>query len=323
MIRSFYKAENGEIQTDLSRQEMTDALNSDGVLWVDFFRATREEQSVLDEVFHFHPLAIEDCLRPVHRPKVDSFEDHLFLIIHGPDLATRRRELRTLEVKTFLGKNFVVTYHRVPVRSIVHALELCERSPSQTLGRGPDFLLYTLLDEMAENYAPILSRSEAQIVEIEEAVLKGEARDEVLPELTRLRRGILSLRRVISAQRDAVSLLARQGEPLVRKRAEVYFRDIVGMYQRVLEQIEAMREALGGVRDTHLSMSSNRANEIMKTLTVMATIMLPPTLISGIYGMNFKIMPEVDWVYGYPLALTLMGAIIGGMLFYFRRKKWL
>jgi magnesium transporter len=120
-----------------------------------------------------------------------------------------------------------------------------------------------------------------------------------------------------------VNLLAHQGAPLVRQRAEVYFRDVVGVYQRVLEQIEAMRESLAGVRDTHLSMTSNRANEIMKTLTVLATVILPPTLISGIYGMNFQHMPETEWPYGYPFALGLMGAIIGGMLLYFRRKKWL
>ena len=323
MIRSFYLTESGEIRLDLTRKEMGDAIHSHGLLWVDFFRPTREEHSILSEVFKFHPLAIEDCERSLFRPKVDSFEDHLFLILHGPDLATRRHDLRTLEMKAFLGRNYLVTYHRVPLRSIVHALELCERAPKESLGRGVDFLLYSILDEMAENYNPILARSEAQVVEIEENVLRGDVPEEVLQTLTHLRRDVLNLRRVIAAQRDAVNLLVGQGEPLISNRASVYFRDIVGLYQRILELTETQRDALAGVRDTYLSMSSNHANEIMKTLTIMATIMLPPTVVASIYGMNFDRMPELDWEYGYWFALGLMAAISGGMLYYFSTKKWI
>ena len=323
MIRSFYLTEGGEVRTDLTREEIGKALKSEGVLWVDFFRATREEQPFLSDVFHFHPLAVEDCLRTVFRPKVDFFDDHLFLAVHGPDLATRRRELRTLGVKAFLGRNYLVTFHRVPLRSIIHTLEQCEKASKEALERGADFLLYSILDQMAENYTPILSRSEAQVAQIEENVVEGRTHEQVLPKLMRLRRDILNLRRVIAAQRAAVNLLAQQGEPLVSKRAGVYFRDVVGIFERVLEQTETQRDALAGIRDTHLSMSSNRASEVMKILTIMATILLPPTLISGIYGMNFRFMPEIKWKYGYAFALGLMGAIIGGMLYYFRRKKWL
>jgi len=321
MIRSFHLTETGEVRTDLSRDEIAAALRSKGVLWVDFFRATREEQRLLGEVFHFHPLAIEDCLHPVFRPRVDSFDDHLFLIVHGPDVATRRRELRTLEVKAFLGKNYVVTFHRVPLRSILLAQEQCEKAPKKLLGRGADFLLYTILDEMAENYTPILSRSEQQVTQIEDNVLKGE-REDVLSNLMKLRRNVHNLRRVISAQRDAVNLLARHGEPLISKHAGVYFRDVVNIFQRVLEQIETQRDALANVRDTYLSMSANRTNETMKTLTVMATVMLPATLVSSFYGMNLK-MPEFNWTWGYPFAVGVMVAITGGMLYYFKRKKWI
>ena len=323
MIRSFFLNASGEVNTDLSREEISNALNSDGVLWVDFFRATREEQSLLADVFHFHPLAIEDCLHPAFRPRVDSFDDHLFLIVHGPDLATRRRELRTLEVKAFLGKNYLVTFHRVPLRSVITAQDQCDKAPKKLLGRGPDFLLYTILDQMAENYTPILSRSEQEIQQIEENVLRSEKQEDILPSLARLRRDVLNLRRVIAAQRDAVSLLARHGEPLIRKHAGVYFRDVVNIFQRVLEQTETQRDALAGIRDTYLSMSANRTNSIMKTLTVMATLMLPAMLVSSHYGMNLK-LPEFGWgAGGYLFAAGIMVAITGSMFYYFRKKKWL
>ena len=324
MIRTFYLTETGAVRTDLSREDIVAALDSSGVLWVDFFRATREEIALLSEVFRFHPLAIDDCLRPVFRPKVDSFDDYLFLILHGPDLSAQRtRGLRTLEVDIFLGRNFLVTFHQVAARSVQQILEQCEKDPAQTLSRGADFLLYTLLDQMADNYAPILSRAEAQVAQLEENVLKGEAGKEVLPEMTRLRREMLNLRRVVTAQRDAVNLLANQSSDLVRERARVYFRDVVDLYQRALEVIEIERDALSGARDTYLTTISNRTNEVMKMLTLIATVLFPMTVISGIYGMNFKNMPEIEWSYGYPFALALMLGIGGVMIAYFHRKKWL
>ena len=323
MIRTFYLTDAGEVRKDLQRDDIAAAIKAGGILWVDLFRPTKEECALLSEVFHFHPLAIDDCMRPAFRPKVDAFDDHLFLILHGPDLSTPDREMRTRELDIFLGHNFLVTIHSTPLRSIEHALQQCERTPAQILGRGADFLLYNVLDEMAENYSPHLSRSEAQVVQIEEAVLEGKARKDILPELARMRRGLLNLRQVIAAQRDAVNLLAQQGPPLISERARVYFRDVVDLYQRVLEVTEIQRDALAGARDTYFTMISNRTNETMKTLTLLATIMLPLTVITSYYGMNFRNMPAINWKYGYPLVIIFMIGITCGMLYYFRRKKWL
>jgi len=323
MIKSFHLSPPGEVRTDLSPAEMTQALKGDGVLWVDFFRPTREEAALLSEVFQFHPLAVDDCLRPTFRPRVDVFDDHLFVIVHGPDLAIRDKELRTLELDAFLGRNFLVTVHQVALRSLVQFAEQCQRAPQQTLERGADFLLYSILDLMAENYSPILGRAESRSAHIEERILAGAAGGEILTELVHLRRSLLHLRRVITAQRDATNLLTHQGPPLVSDRARVYFRDVVDRYQRILETIEVQREVVNGARDTYLGMTSSRANEIMKTLTLIATIALPLMLVSSHYGMNFKNMPELAWRYGYLWALGLMTCIAGGMYYYFRRKKWL
>jgi len=205
----------------------------------------------------------------------------------------------------------------------VNILKQCERSPAQSLGRGADFLLYTILDQMAENYSPILGRAEKRVTELEEKVLIAREREQVLSELMSLRRDLLNLRRVIAAQRDAVNLLAHQSPPLISARAQVYFRDVVDVYRRVLDAIEAHRDALAGARDTYLALISNRMNEVMKTLTIMATIMLPSTVVSGIYGMNFRLMPDNDWPLGFGFALALMAAISGSMLYFFRRKNWL
>ena len=323
MIRSFYLTSDGDVRTDLSPEDIKAALESDGVLWVDFFRPTREESALLSEVFHFHPLAIDDCLRPAFRPKVDAFEDYIFLIMHGPDSTGRGHELRSQELDAFLGPRFLVTFHHVPIRSIVNTLQQCEKAPARTLGRGTDFVLYTILDQMAENYSPSLSRTEAEVTRIEEQVLEARSRGEILPELMRLRRELLNLRRVIAAQRDAVNLLTHQAPPIISDRARVYFRDVVDLYRRVLDVVEIQRDALAGARDTYLALISNRMNEIMKTLTIMATIMLPSTVVSGIYGMNFQLLPIREWRGGFLFAIGLMVCISGSMLYFFRRKKWL
>lgn len=324
MIRSFYLTENGDVRTDLTREEIVKAMDSNGVLWVDFFRATKDEITLLSEVFHFHPLAIDDCLRPVFRPKVDAFEDHIFMIMHGADPASQKtRGIRTLELDTFIGRNYLVTLHQTTITSIQQMIEECERAPKQTLGRGADFLLYMVLDRMAENYGPILSRMEAQVAALEDHVLRGEMSREILPDLMRLRREMLHLRRVLFAQRDAINLLSHQGARVVTDRARVYFRDVVDVYQRAIEVIEIERDALSSARDTHLTMISNRTNEIMKTLTTISVIVMPMTLVTGVYGMNFRNMPELRWDYGYLFALAVMGAIGGLMVYYFRHRKWM
>ena len=323
MIRSFHLAPDGEARTDLSTEEIRQALESGGTLWVDFFRPTREESALLSDVFKFHPLAIDDCLHPAFRPKVDAFEDYIFLIGHGPDPAPLGHELRTLEIDAFLGPSYLVTFHQVPLRSIVNTLQKCEKSPKQVMGFGADFLLYTILNEMAENYSPILRRADARVAEIEETVIHDRAEDEILPEVMSLRRDLMNLRRVIVAQRDAVNLLAQQPPPIIRERAQVYFRDVVNLYLRVLDVMDIQRDALAGARDTYLGLLSNRMNEVMKTLTMMATIMLPATVVSGIYGMNYQLLPHRDWPGGFAFAIALMAAISGSMLWFFKRRKWL
>ena len=323
MIRSIYLSEAGEVRRDLQADEIKAVLQSEGTLWVDFFRPSREEVAWLSEVFGFHPLAIDDCTRPTFRPKVDAFKDHLFVIVHGPDLAARGRELRTLELDAFLGTNFLVTFHQVALRSIVQTLAQCEKVAEQTLGRGADFLLYTILDQIAENYSPILGGAEVQVAQLEETAAQGDTRENILPELMQLRRDFLKLRRVITAQRDAVNLLFQQGGPIIRPGHQIYFRDVVDEYQRVLDVTETHRDALTGARDTYFAMMNKRSNDVMRVLTIMAAIMLPATVVASIYGMNFKYMPELAWKHGYVFSLGLMACIAGGMLYYFRRKKWL
>lgn len=324
MIRSLYLTESGEVKTDLTTDQIAQALESNGTLWVDFFRATREEAALLSDLFRFHPLAVDDCLRPVFRPKVDSFEDHVFLIAHAADpAAPKSRGLRTLELDAFLGRNYLVTFHQTTMRSIQQAMEECEKAPQTGLGRGADFLLYTILDHMAENYTPILSRLEAQVARVEENVLSNDPSQEILTELMRLRRDMLHLRRVLVAQRDVINLLSHQAGFMVSERARVYYRDVMDLYQRAVEVIEIERDALSSARDTHLAMISNRANQIMKTLTTIATIVMPMTLVSGIYGMNFTHMPEIDWPFGYYFALGIMALIGIIMIYFFRRRRWL
>lgn len=322
MQRALYRDGRGRFRGEVPSARISKCLSDrKGLLWVDLEDPTPQEISILSDVFAFHPLAIEDCLSPqLQHPKIDDYGEYLFLIFHAvlPDFPLDITD--TVELNIFVGGNFLVTFHRLPLKSLAGAWERAERD-ERILGKGAHFLLHAILDALVDDYLPILDHMDELIDGIEAEVFKNPTQA-TLSRIFTAKRDTLYLRRVLAPQREVLLRLSRGEFPLIKEQAAIYFRDVYDHLTRIMDANDALRDLVNGALDTYLSVFSNRMNEIMKTLTIVATIILPLSLVAGIYGMNFAFMPELNWQYGYFFALGVMLVIGLGMLFYFRRRGW-
>lgn len=305
--------------------EISDELARDGALvWVDVLEPTEADLACIQEEFGLHPLSIDDVRRRGQRPKLETFDDHAFLVAygHGDDLSDLP------EVELFVGRNWLITV-RTRCRSGT-AFETSEvrarvaRSRNGTTGVG--FLLYVVLDEMVDGYFDTVDALEDQLEAIEEGLFEG---DHLLPEqeierrLLTSRQDLILLRRRLVPMRDVVLAIIRDEVVWVEDSSQVYFQNVLDHLMRVLDQIDAQREMLGSVVDAHLGLQANRMNAVMKKMTSWGAILIVATLIAGIYGMNFKHMPELSWSLGYPGALASMVLVTGGLFLWFKHKSWL
>jgi magnesium transporter len=323
MITSHYRAPDGSRSVDLSEAALREALASgQGVLWVDFESPTREEAAPLSSVFGFHALAIDDCFNSHIDPaKVDDYGTYLFIIAQAITYDEATERLETTELDMFLGPNYVVSFHSQALPFVEQARRRC-REDGPEMSRGADFLAHALLDGLVDDYQPAVEQLDETLARVEEAVL-AQPQSKLLQEILLLKRNVQRLRRTIIPQRDVVNRLSRGEYPqLIHSETRIYFRDIYDHVVRVEELMESVRDLADGVLNTYLSALNNRMNEVMKTLSVVATILLPLTFIASIYGMNFHNMPELDWHYGYFLALGAMLVVAAGMLLFFRARRW-
>ena len=294
----------------------------EGLLWIDLDVPTDGEFQILADVFRFHPLAVEDCHADVHHPKIDDFTDYLFMIVHGVvAVDLMKEEFRTEELNLFVGANYVVTHHKEPRRSVQSVLDRCRKRP-EILGRGTDFLLHDLLDAVVDHYLPALEDLEGEIDRVEDRIYTDPTR-ETLSDILDLKRDVLHLRRIIGPQKEVVNRLTRREFRTVSDAALPFFRDVYDHLVQIHDLTEQYRDVITGAMEGYLSAVSNRLNEIMKRLTALSTVILPLTLISSIYGMNFEHMPELKWAWGYPAVLGLMTIVGFGMFFGFKAKKWI
>jgi magnesium transporter len=294
----------------------------DALHWIDLDDPTPDESAILDNPFRFHPLAIEDTLTDVQLPKLDDYDDYLFLIVHGtrPDMPEEPFATRKLDV--FLGKNYLITHHKGGMRSIMATRELCQKGVITSFPKGCDFLCHNILDQLFEHYMPTLDAIEDHIQLVQVEVFESPTR-ETLDRIFGLKNDVLRLRRMAAPQREIVNRLSRGEFRVIGPRAAVYFRDIYDNLYRLVEASYAYQDMVQGTLDAYLSAVSNRLNETMKRLTVIGAVMASLTVITGIYGMNFEHMPELKWQYGYPFVLSLMAAVSLGLLYWFRRKQWI
>jgi magnesium transporter len=292
-------------------------------LWADIEDASEEEaKSILDDVFHFHPLAVEDALSEIHHPKVEAYNGVLYLILHGIAFQQRQHRFETRDVDFFLGPNFLVSVHGAPSRSVAKLRDLCDKH-SNILAEGPVALLHRIVDQMVDNYRPDIEAVEKRIDRMEHEAVLG-SRDSLVREILALKRDLSSLRRVVIPQRDVVARLARREFPVISDEMAYRFRDVYDHLVRLAEEANLFQDRINSILDAHLSTISNRLNQIVKVLTVMSTIFLPLTVLTGMYGMNVHLprFPGNDaaqfwWVAGIMVALS------AAMLAFFRVKRWI
>jgi magnesium transporter len=291
------------------------------LLWVDLDDPTPAEiKAILEGVFQFHPLAIEDCVTPSSLPKVEDYEDYLFLVMHGVDY-TRTDKFSTTELDLFLGKDFLVTFHRRPMRSVQSTQDRCTKNLG-AFARSADRLAHQVLDLLTDNYKPVVDELRGEIEELEETVLATSS-ENLIPTLLALKADLSHLRQTVRPQRDVINRLAHGESKMIRATSLPYFRDLRDDLIRIDETAAGYADQLLISFDLYLNKSSFQANEGIKILTALTAIALPATIIGTWYGMNFEHMPELRSPYGYPVCFTVMVLSTIGVWIWCKRMKWI
>lgn len=277
----------------------------------------------LGECYSIHPLVLEDVLNTDQRPKKEDYGDYLFIVMKMLSRPTGGGEIRAEQVSLILGPNYVLSFQEGldgdlfdPVR------ERLRGGKGKIRKMGADYLVYALMDAVVDNYFIIMENLAERIETLEEDILTKPGR-ETVQKIHALKREIIFLRKSIWPLREVINGLERRDSPLVNESTIIYLRDVYDHTVQIIDTIETFRDMLSGMLDIYLSSLGNRTNEVMKVLTIIATIFMPITFIVGLYGMNFKYMPELEWHWGYPTVLLLMVVISIGMVVFFRRKNWL
>lgn len=290
--------------------------------WIDVEDKDFEsEVNAVGESLGLHSLTIEDIMTAESRPIVDAFPNYLYILARIPAQTWELGEMETYQLSLVLGDNFLLTFHRRKLPSIEKLRKKMTRAPERYFGRGVDYLGYYLLDLVVDDYFPVLDRLEDEIERVEEEVLV-EPDEGLLEEISDLRTDLIEIQRTAGPQREMAAKLARTETPFITDERKIYFRDIQDDLARISDLLTNYRDLIGGARDMYMTSISNRMNEIMQTLTIVATIFIPLTFIAGVYGMNFEVMPELGWDWGYYGTLGMMGGAALGMIYYFKKKDW-
>ena len=291
------------------------------LLWLDALDPSREEMDLLAREFGFHPLAIDDYFTPHHRPKINEYQGYFFMAAHSVSFSPKTFDIRSLEIDLFVGRNYVVTLHKQPQPILEHVADTWLKNP-RMVEFGIGMLLYDILDGLVDLYFPVLDQIDGQLDKVEDDIFKKGAHASA-ERIFRLKRSLLVLRKIATPLRDVFNALTRREQPMLSEQAILYLRDVYDHTLRIIDSIDTYRDILAGALDSYLTVISNQLNTVMKQLTVAATLLISIQVVSGIYGMNFLYMPELHWRYGYFGALGLMAVIAGGLLYYFKRIKWL
>ncbi len=328
MLRTLCYKKDGTIRTDIPLGEVKGLLEeADTTLWMDF-EATLPEQDepILTQVFNFHPLAVEDALQQSNIPKLDDWEDYLYIVLHS---IVFEKDVDGIilapELDVFLGKNYMVTHHDDKIPALDRVWENILRD-QRHVKSGADRVMWRLMDEVVTSYMPVIEEMDDAIDKTEDEVF-DKPTPQTLQRIFSLKRSALHLRRVIGPQREVLNRLARDDFAVINPRTRVYFRDVYDHLVRMHDISESIRDLVGGALDTYLSVINNRMNDIMKTLTVITTMFMPIAFITGFFGMNFfvAIPPYSSWTEQpvFILMLSLMVIIPFSMLTWIRRKGWL
>ncbi|HMO05979.1 MAG TPA: magnesium/cobalt transporter CorA [Kiritimatiellia bacterium] len=296
-------------------------FDDDAQIWVDLEAPSPEEaRSVLEGIFGFHPLAIEDCIAVTEQPKIDDYEKYLFTVIHALTINAERK-VQTLELNMFIGRNFLVSHHDQAIPSIRQTVDRIKRNTA-AVAKASDRLAYTILDLLFDLYEPAMEAVANDIAELEREVLASRSSD-ILGTVLNLKTEVRNFRQVVNPQREVIARIARGEFKLVRPHLLPYYRDLLDRLKRVSDLTEFYRETLTNILQIHLNLQQMEVNRVIKILTVLATLSLPIVVITSFYGMNFNHMPELEWRWPYLWVLGLTVISSGIIYFFLRLKRWL
>jgi magnesium transporter len=315
MIRTCAIKETGEVVYDISLNEIS--ASDIKWCWVDFSTPNDSEAQLLGEFFHFHPLAIEDCIDEFsQRPKLDFFEDHIFLVLH----AINQKTMISEEVDLFVSEKYIVTFHKNEVTELNYLWDRLQAT--RGVKEGPFLIMHAIIDKLVDEYFPTVYVIEHELNSIEDNS-ENESIHKLMEQLFDVRSDLSRLRRSILPMRDLLYRIVQSERLSYLKDQKIYFNDVHDHLLKLVEMIESYREFSADIRDSYLSVNSNTMNSIMMTLTVITTIFMPLTFIAGVYGMNFEFMPELKWRYGYFVIIGIMLLIAIVMFYLFRARGWL
>ncbi|WP_322821395.1 magnesium/cobalt transporter CorA [Chloroflexus sp.] len=286
------------------------------MIWLDLERPTDVEMALLREEFGFHPLAIEDALQMHERPKIETYPGYYYSV----EYAAEQRTLQFLPVALFVGANYLVSIRSDPVRQVQETLVRWQ-SNGYMPGYQVSSVLYALIDAIVDDYFVVLDALGEQIDDIEDEIFQ-RGRQEVAGDIFTLKKDLLMLRRIVAPERDILNVLLRQEVRIFQPRELTYVRDVYDHLVRITESIDLYRDLLSSALDSYLSLQGNQLNQLVKVLTLWSIILMACSLVAGIYGMNFALMPELEQPWGYPFALGLMATITVVLAISFKRRRW-
>ncbi|WP_028782547.1 magnesium/cobalt transporter CorA [Thalassobacillus devorans] len=303
-------------QGKLIEAKSLEALNSHDIrwYWVDFDQPTEEETALLDSYFKFHPLAIEDCIHDLQRPKMDYYEDHTLIVIHAIDA----KELKKQEIDIFFGEDFIITYHKQELPILDHIIRMVKKKQPTW---DEYYVLHYIFDAVVDNYFPIVYEIEDHINEIEDNT-KNLSIDKLLEQMFDRRSELLTMRQTVHPMRELLYRILNSQHLDGVKQGKEYFADVHDHLIKLADVIASNRDLTQDIRDSYLSLTSHQQNKTMQVLTVISVIFMPLTFIVGVYGMNFQYMPELDERYAYPIVWLIMMVLSVAMIIWFKRKGW-
>ena len=301
-----------------------ESISWGNLTWVNIGQPTERETEYLAQNYPFHPLDLDDCLSRIQRPKIDEYKGYLFLVFHFPVFNKEARVTTPSQLSVFIGENYLITLHKGELKPLVKLFRECqidEESRQENFGLGSGYLLYRIIDRLVDYCLPILNKIGSNIEDVEDNIFSNGVRGTVR-EISILRRDVISFRRIIWPMRAVIGSLEPRLRRFTKMDMVVYFGDMVDHVDKIWDALDEYKEIIEGLNDTHDSLASNRTNEVMRTLTIIATILLPITVVASIFGMNIP-LPFQGSSYSLLFVFLIMIAIIGGMLYIFHRQRWI
>ena len=324
MFTAHIRQADGTTQTLDSVADLTQQWSDkEATIWIDLEQPSEDEVRTVDAVVDLDDEAWEDCLHGEQRPRIDEYNGYVFIVLYGLLGSKKESDLRPRKLAVFCGNQFLITVHREPLQMVEHLRARCRQHPAQLLQSGVDHLLYYIMDGMADNYLRVAEKYEARLEGLEDRSQEPAPDDSLLADAAQLRRDLLELRRVAAAQMELIEPVSEGEFDYISEALGRRFAHVRDHLLKVIEHVDSLRELMNGIRDNYHAALANRTNAIMRTVTILASVLLPLSFIAGIYGMNLPLWPKPDHPATFWGVMCVMGVIAGGLLWCFRRKKWL